>query len=151
VAALVSLPLAVLAQTMAPNTGPGMGAGMGANMGMGQGQGMGPGRMVLDPASLSGLKTKLGITPTQEPLWKSYVEGVATVSEMRVERQKEVRDMPPAERIKTRAERQAGGVQVHEEVNQRRDALSRVLTPDQRTIFDREAPPMPMPPASPPR
>jgi len=137
-AVLLCLPLDASAQGMGPGGGPGMGMGMG--------MGMGPGRMLPDPATLPGLKAKLAITPAQEPQWAAYADGVANADEMRRQMQQGARAMAPAERIETRPDRQAAGAQVHEELNQRRADLARVLSPDQRAILDREAPPMPPPP-----
>lgn len=137
-AVLLCLPLDAAAQGMGPGGGPGMGMGMG--------MGMGPGRMLPDPATLPGLKAKLAITPAQEPQWTAYAEGIANANEMRGQMQAQARQMPPTERIETRSDRQAAGAMVHEEINQRRADLARVLTPDQRAILDREAPPLPPPP-----
>ncbi|WP_051002334.1 Spy/CpxP family protein refolding chaperone [Magnetospirillum molischianum] len=136
-AVLLCLPTAVSAQ--------GMGQGSGGP-GMGMGMGMGPGRMLPDPAMLPGLKAKLGITAAQEPQWTVYADGVSSADEMRRQMQKGAREMAPAERMETRPDRQAAGAQVHEGLNQRRDDLARVLTPEQRAILDREAPPLPPPP-----
>jgi len=136
---LLCLPAAASAQGMGPGGG-------GAGMGMGMGMGMGPGRMLPDAATLPGLKAKLGITPAQESQWSAYADGVTSANEMRRQMQQNAREMPPAERIETRPDRQAAGAQVHEELNHRRDDLARVLTPEQRAILDREAPPMPPPP-----
>jgi len=120
--------------------------GMGAGGGPGMGMGMGPGRMLPDPATLPGLKAKLAITPAQEPQWSAYAEGIANANEMRRQMQMQAGQMPPAERMETRPDRQAAGAQVHEDLNQRREDLARVLSSEQRAILDREAPPLPPPP-----
>ncbi|SEH35219.1 Spy/CpxP family protein refolding chaperone [Magnetospirillum fulvum] len=136
--------LAVMLCLSADVAAQGMGPGGGAGMGMGMG--MGPGRMMLDPAALPGLKAKLGITPAQEPQWSAYAEGVANADDLRRQMQMQAREMPPAERIETRPDRQAAGGQVHEELNRRRADLAQVLTSEQRAILDRDAPPLPPPP-----
>lgn len=137
-AVMLCLPTDARAQAMGPGNGPGMGMGMG--------MGQGPGRMLPDPATLPGLKAKLAITSAQEAQWGAYAEGIANADEMRRQMQAQARQMPPAERMETRPDRQAAGGQVHEELNQRRADLARVLTPEQRVILDREAPPLPPPP-----
>ena len=70
----------------------GMGSGMMEHMGKGMGHGMmkghgmvkgtGPGMMHgmsgsgFDPAQIAALKTELGITPAQEPVWSKYAKAV---------------------------------------------------------------------------
>jgi len=120
--------------------------GMGQGMGGPGMMGMGAGRMMVDPATLPALKAQLALTPAQEAAWTSYAEGVSAAAETRQRMQDSARDLPMAERMATRGDRQAVGAQVHEEINQRRAALYYLLSADQRTILDREAPPLPLPP-----
>ncbi len=130
----------------------GLAAGAGAQ-GMGPGMGRGPGgpgmmagQMLINPDMLPELKAKLAITPAQEPAWAAYADSVKAMAATREKMHDGVREMPMAERMASRDDRRTVGAQMHREINDRREALSKALSADQRTILDREAPPLPMPP-----
>jgi len=139
--------VAVIALTLAATPLAGAFAqGMGIGPG-GMGPGMGRGGMLPDPARLPGLKAQLGLSAEQEAAWTSYAEGVVAANEMRTQMMEQARAQPMPQRMEGRSDRRAAGAQVHEELNQRRAALAERLRPEQRVILDREAPPIPPPPA----
>ncbi|CCG07239.1 Spy/CpxP family protein refolding chaperone [Pararhodospirillum photometricum] len=114
--------------------------------GMGQGMGMtgqGRGAMLPDPAQLPALKTKLGITAAQTQAWQDYADALTSVVAMRAQMRSSLQGASPAERLEGRAERQAMGGQVHDEVNQKRSALAALMTAGQRQLLDRELPALP--------
>ncbi|MDR3517884.1 MAG: hypothetical protein P4M00_18945 [Azospirillaceae bacterium] len=146
--AVVVLALAPLTTALAQSADSGAMAPGGAMMGAGPGM-MGPGRM-LDPAALSALKDELGITGAQEGQWAAFAAVVTALWDSRPampDPAMNAGQMPPPAAV-------AGGTDVHAVLHRARDALAAVLTPQQRAILDREAPPPPMgPPPSgePPR
>jgi len=119
-----------------------------AQQGMGMGGMMGRGGMLPDPARLPALKAQLGITAEQDAAWTSYAEGVTAANDLRQQMRAQAQSQPMQQRMDGRSERQAAGAQVHEDLNQRRAALADLLRPEQRTILDREAPPLPPPPSA---
>ncbi|OIQ95117.1 hypothetical protein GALL_229250 [mine drainage metagenome] len=145
VSAILMVALVPLASASAQGYGNGpMGPGAGM-MGAGRGM-MGPGRFLVDPARLPALKTKLAITGAQEPLWTAYANQVSTLWETRqaMRQSMQGQSMTWAERQEMRKSHQAAGADLRANLQKARNDLSAVLTPQQRSIFDQEAPPMPM-------
>ena len=143
--AMLSLPAAdVMAQGYGPGTtgGPGpmrMQAG-GPGMMMAQ-----TGAYLPDSATLPALKDKLAITQQQEPLWTAYCSSVEKLRELR----QAMHANPPAatspeELQKSRQTRHDAAIKAHTRTSRARDKLAAALTPEQRAIFDKEAPAMPV-------
>ncbi|HVI50764.1 MAG TPA: Spy/CpxP family protein refolding chaperone [Candidatus Sulfotelmatobacter sp.] len=147
--------LAVLASVVLPVAGAAaQGYGAGGNMGGGlmQGNGSmsgqaqrGPGRYMPDPATLPALKDKLAISEQQEPQWKAYSDAASNLWDLRQSMRAAApgSNATPEERQKIRQSHREAALTAHGETRKARDDLSAVLTPDQRKIFDQEAPPMP--------
>jgi hypothetical protein len=72
--------LSALASTVRGQPGPGPGPGRGPGRGPMGGGGM-MGGMWTTPEYLDGLKSRLGITPRQEPAWKDYTDTVSAAAE----------------------------------------------------------------------
>jgi len=145
-----ALPLAVSAQGYGPGSGPMDGGGMMQGGGMGGGMGgqaqRGPGRYMPDPATLPALKDKLAISEQQEPQWKAYSASVTSLWDLRQSMRAAAPgpNATPEERQKVRQSHREAALTAHNEIRKARDDLSAALTLDQRKVFDKEAPPMPM-------
>ncbi len=145
VSSILILTLVPLAAASAQGYGNGpMGPGSGM-MGAGRGM-MGPGRFLVDPATLPALKTKLAITSAQEPLWAAYAKEASTLWETRqaMRQAMQGQSMTWAERQEMRKSHQAAGAELRANLQKARNDLSAVLTPEQRSIFDQEAPAVPV-------
>jgi len=146
---LVTLPLTTaLAQnantTNAPEEGTMPGNGPGMMRGGGAGA-MGPGQFLVDPSTLPALKEKLNITDKQDSAWQSYADIMTNTWEMRESMRQSMQEqkMTMKERMAARAEHQEAGMSIHAEIQKIRDELSAILSPQQREIFDQQAPSMP--------
>lgn len=143
----LSLPVA---GTQAQGYGGGMGGGGMGGPGMMQGGGpgmtqRGPGRYMPDPATLPALKDKLAITAAQENQWNAYSAAIGSLAELRQGMRAAApgANATPEERQQIRQSHRQAALSAHNDARKARDDLSAVLTPEQRKIFDQEAPPMP--------
>jgi Spy/CpxP family protein refolding chaperone len=145
--------------------GPGMGwGGMGPGMGMGQGMGMGPGMGMrgMGPgagasagagfdmaaaatARAAQLKSQLKITPEQEQAWQAYetlvAQQAASMQAMRDQFHAQVQDAQPGAAPPDFAAHRQSMIALRETHQTTHSAalkdLYAVLTPEQRTIADR--------------
>lgn len=129
---LAAAPFAAGAQNckMGPH-GAGPGYGMGGGIGM---MGMRGGRMLLDPAELPALKTKLAITSEQEAAWTGYADAVKALWDFHG-----AAGGPPADR-QARRERHDAAWDLHSKVWDARDKLRTSLAADQRQQLDQSIP-----------
>lgn len=129
------------------------GMALAQGMGNGMGAGMGGGWAMTDPSGLPALKSRLAITPEQEPQWKDYADAVSSAWETRAGMRQSMTEidqagpvaMSMADRQSLRDSQRQAMTDLQSRIANARDALAAVLTPDQDAIFEQSLPAAPGP------